>query len=60
MTKILTTNNETDPLDPNGRVRGKTEGAEGDYIPIRRTTISTNQIPQCSQGLNNQPKSICG
>lgn len=36
------------------------EGAEGDYNPIGRTTISTNWIPQSSQGLNYQPKNIHG
>jgi hypothetical protein len=30
--------------DPNRGVRGRTEGAEGVYNPIGRTTISTNQI----------------
>jgi hypothetical protein len=28
--------------------------------PIGRTTIPTNQMPQSSQGLNHQPKSIHG
>jgi hypothetical protein len=28
--------------------------------PIGRTTISTNQTPQSSQGLNYQPKSTHG
>jgi hypothetical protein len=32
--------------DPNGRVRERTEGAEGVCNPIGKTTISTNQIPQ--------------
>jgi hypothetical protein len=35
-----------------------TEGAEGICSPIGRTTISTNQTLQRSQGLNHQPKSI--
>jgi len=30
------------------------------FNPIGRTTISTNQIPQSSQGLNHQPKSTHG
>jgi hypothetical protein len=34
----------------------KTEGAEGVCNPIGITTISTNQNPQSSQGLNHQPK----
>jgi len=39
--------------DPNGGIRERTEGAEGVCNPIGRT-ISTNQIPQSSQGLNHQ------
>ena len=35
----------------NGRVRERTDGVEGVYNPIGRTTISTNQTPQGSQGL---------
>jgi hypothetical protein len=27
------------------RVRGKTEGAEVDYNPVGRTTVSTNPVP---------------
>jgi hypothetical protein len=40
--QILTTNNQTEPRDPNGRLRGRTEGAEGGCNPIGRT-ISTNR-----------------
>jgi hypothetical protein len=43
--QILTVNQQTEPRDPNGRVGGRTEGAEGDCNPIGRTTISTNQTP---------------
>jgi hypothetical protein len=43
---------------PNGEVKARTVGTEGVYKPVGRTTISTNQIPQSSQGLNHQPKSI--
>jgi len=32
---------QSEPWDPNGRERGRIEGAEGDCNPIRRT-ISTN------------------
>jgi hypothetical protein len=39
---------------PNGRARGRTEGAEGDCNPIGR--ISTNWTTQSSQWLNHQPK----
>ena len=45
--------------DPNGGVRGRTEGAEGIHNPIGRKT-SPNQNPQSSQGLNHKPKSIHG
>jgi hypothetical protein len=58
--QILTANPWTKPGNPNGRVKGRTEGAEGVCNPIGRTTISTNQTPQSSQGLNHQPKSIHG
>ena len=33
---------------------------KGFYNPIGRTTISTNQTPHSSQGLNHQPKSTHG
>jgi hypothetical protein len=32
--QIFTANHWTDPGDPYGRVRGMTEGAEGDFNPI--------------------------
>jgi hypothetical protein len=32
--QILTANHWTEPRDPNGRVRGDTEGAEGGCDPI--------------------------
>jgi hypothetical protein len=35
--QILTSNYWTEPGDPNGRVRGRAEGAEVDGKPIRRT-----------------------
>jgi hypothetical protein len=34
-------------------VRRGTEGAEGDYNPIERTTVSTNQILQSFQTLRH-------
>jgi hypothetical protein len=52
---ILTVNHQTEPLDPNGRARGRTEGAEGDCSPTGRT-ISTNWTTQSSQNLNYQLK----
>jgi len=42
---------------PNGGVRGRTEGSEEACNPIGRITISTNQMPQRSQGLSHQPMS---
>ena len=56
---MLTANHLTEHWDANGEVRGRTKGAEGVCNPLR-TKISTNQIPQSSQGLNHQPKSIHG
>jgi hypothetical protein len=38
----LTTYHWTEPWDPDGRVRRKTEEAERDCNPIGRTTVSTN------------------
>jgi hypothetical protein len=53
---MLPINNWTEPRVPNGRVRERTEGAEGVCNLIEKT-ISTNQTLQNSQGLNHQPKS---
>jgi hypothetical protein len=58
--QILTINLWTEPRDPNGGVRERTEKAEGNCNPIGRTTISTNQTTQSSQRLNHQPRSIYG
>ena len=41
----LTANHWTEVRDPNGRVRGRIEGAEGDGNPIGRPIISTNTNP---------------
>jgi hypothetical protein len=49
----------TEPRNPNERARGRTERAEEDCNPIRRT-VSTNWNTQRSQGLNHQPKIIHG
>ena len=43
--QILTANHWTEVADSYGRVRGRTEGAEGDGNPIARPTVSTNQNP---------------
>jgi hypothetical protein len=55
--KTLIANNWTELRDPNTR---RTEVAEGVYNPIGRTTVSTNQTTQSSQGLNHQPKNTHG
>ena len=54
--QILTANHWTEIGDPNERVRGRTEGAEGGGNPIGRTTATTD--PDISQRLSHQPKSI--
>jgi hypothetical protein len=51
---------QTEFEEPNGYVRAMTEGAGEVCNPTGRTTISTNQSPQSSQGLNHQPKSTYG
>ena len=43
--QIVRANHLTEPRDPKGRVRGRTEGAKGDGNPIGRVTISTNLHP---------------
>ena len=43
-----------------GGDRERIEGAEGVWDSIGRTTKSTNQTPQSSQGVNYQPKSTHG
>jgi hypothetical protein len=40
--QILAANHHSEHGDPNGRVRQRTEGAEGVCNTIGRTTISTN------------------
>jgi hypothetical protein len=53
---ILAANYCTEHGSPSGRVRRRTKGAEGICNPIGKTTISTNQMPQSSQGVNYQQK----
>jgi hypothetical protein len=48
--RMLAVNHQTEQGDPNGEVRGRSEGAEG--VPTGRTTISTNQTHQSSRRLN--------
>ena len=58
--QILTGKHWLELRDPDGRVRGRTKGAEGGGNPIGRTIVSTNYTHQCSQGLTHQPKSVHG
>jgi len=58
--RMLAPNHPTELRDPNGGVRERTKGAEELCNSTGRTTISTNQIPQSSWGLNYQPKSTHG
>ena len=46
--------------DHNGGVGERTEGPEGVCKPVGRTTISTKQMPQISQGLNYQQENTDG
>jgi hypothetical protein len=46
-----TANHWTESMDPNGRVRGRTEGTEGDCNLIGRTAVSTKWSLQSSHGL---------
>jgi hypothetical protein len=50
---MYTAKHQTDHGDPNGEVRARTVRAKWVYNLIGRTTISTNQNPQSSQGLNH-------
>jgi hypothetical protein len=52
---MLTANHCTECGVPSREVRERTEGAEEVCNLIGRTSISTNQIPQSSQGLSHQP-----
>ena len=58
--QILTANHQIETGDPNGKDRGRTEGAEGVCNTIGRTTISTNQSPRSSQRINHHPKGTQG
>jgi hypothetical protein len=58
---MLTTNQWIEHRDQNGGVRKRPEGAERVCNPIgKKKPIPTNQTPQISQGLNQQPKSTHG
>ena len=52
--RMLAANHCTEHRVPNRGVREGTEGVEGICNPIGRTTISTNQTAQNSQGLINK------
>ena len=58
--QICTDNHQTEPWYPNGRARGRNEGAERDCNPIgkKKKTISTNWTTRSSERLNHQPKSV--
>jgi hypothetical protein len=43
--QIPTANNLTKVVNPYGRVRGRTKGAEGDCNPIGKRIVSTNLHP---------------
>jgi hypothetical protein len=43
-------------VDQHGRVKGRTEGAEGDCNPIGRTTVSTNLDPSELPETKPKPK----
>jgi hypothetical protein len=58
--QILTAKLRTVVRDPNGRVRGRIEGAEEDGNPIGRPTVPTNLDPWESRRLSHQPKSMNG
>jgi hypothetical protein len=51
----LTVKHWTEVRDHNERVRGRVKGAEENFNPIGRTTISTSWISQSSQGVTHQP-----
>jgi hypothetical protein len=56
--QILITNYQNELMVPDGRVRGRAGGGEGDCNPIGRTAVSTILTLQNSQGLSHQPKNI--
>jgi hypothetical protein len=55
--QMLAANHWTEYRDPNGGIRGKTEGAKEDCNPIERTTTRFPHARKSSQGENHQPKS---
>jgi hypothetical protein len=53
--QILGANHQIELWDPGVGADGRTEGAERDCNPIRRT-MSFGQTTHCSQGLDHQTK----
>lgn len=49
---MLAANPWTEHVILNGAISKRTEGAKEVCSPIGRTTVSTNQMPHSSQGLN--------
>jgi len=47
----------TEQGDDNGKLRSRTERAQEFCNPVGINTVSMNQTPQRSQGLDHQPKS---
>jgi hypothetical protein len=56
--QILTANHWTEVRDPCRRVRGITEGTEGDGNSIERPAVLTNPEPSGLSETEPQPKSI--
>ena len=54
---MLAVNHWTESRIPNKGVKEGTEGVEGVYNPMGRTTISTYHTPKSSQGLSHQQRS---
>ena len=57
---MLAAKHQTEQGDLNWGVRERAGGAERVCNPIGKTTVSTYQTPQSSQGLNHQPKNTNG
>jgi hypothetical protein len=55
--QIITAEHWTEVGNPYGKVRGRSEGTEGDD-PIGKSTELTNLSPGSSHRLSHQPKSI--
>jgi hypothetical protein len=60
MFSLKSQNCQAEHGDPNGRVRRRTEEAEGNCNPIGRTIILTNGTPPELPEQNHQPKMVDG